>query len=224
MRVGLKFQIVVADNKHREGRRFCGRSRGRREHAGTCDPQHRLLQLFGTMPRKRSVCSQARVRHGRLVMKHRTARQLVAQLSYLRHLVRCSALRASATGGTMVRSPSQEVARRAASIDSWDLPLDAIHLWEPHVKVTSDHSLRSQVDKWLAPELSTPVHITEFSRTRVGGIRYVCVETSFPRGPRAMLFFRHDDGRWRVYPPAARRPYVALDFSEHSSTPRARIG
>ena len=50
-------------------------------------------------------------------MKHRTARQLVAQLSYLRHLVRCSALRASATGGTMVRSPSQEVARRAASIE-----------------------------------------------------------------------------------------------------------
>jgi hypothetical protein len=42
-------------------------------------------------------------------MKRRTARQLVAQLSDLRRLARCSALRAAASGGTMMQSPGQEM-------------------------------------------------------------------------------------------------------------------
>jgi hypothetical protein len=73
-----------------------------------------------------------------------------------------------------------------------------------------EHSLRTQVEKWLAPGLSAAVHVTEFSRTLAGRKRYVCVETSSPFGSRALLFFRHDDGCWCVFPPAANRPKVTV--------------
>jgi hypothetical protein len=49
-------------------------------------------------------------------MKRRTARQLVTQLADLRHLVRCSALRASATSRTIGQSPSEETGRTADSV------------------------------------------------------------------------------------------------------------
>jgi hypothetical protein len=42
-------------------------------------------------------------------MKRRTASQLVAQLANLRHLARCSALRASATSRTIDQSPNEEM-------------------------------------------------------------------------------------------------------------------
>jgi hypothetical protein len=41
-------------------------------------------------------------------MKRRTARQLVSQLSDLRHRARCSALRTLANSMTMVENPSEE--------------------------------------------------------------------------------------------------------------------
>jgi hypothetical protein len=73
------------------------------------------------------------------------------------------------------------------------------------MKTTSDKSLRRQVEKWLAPAPATPVHVTEFGRTRCSGTRYVRVETSSPVGARALFFFRHDDGSWYVFPPTADR-------------------
>lgn len=71
------------------------------------------------------------------------------------------------------------------------------------MKNTNEQSLRCQVEKWLAPAPAIPVHVTEFSRTRWGGRRYVCVETA--DGTRALLFFRHDDGGWCVFPPSSDR-------------------
>jgi hypothetical protein len=68
------------------------------------------------------------------------------------------------------------------------------------MKCAYEQSLRYQVEKWLAPG-SIPVHVTQFSRTRSGGRRYVCVQTSQGVSSRALFFFRHDDGRWCVYPP-----------------------
>lgn len=68
------------------------------------------------------------------------------------------------------------------------------------MKAAGEYSLRTQVEKWLAPTLSAVVRVTEFGRTPLGGNRYVCVETSLPRGSRALFFFRHDDGLWRVFP------------------------
>ncbi|WP_084792067.1 hypothetical protein [Cupriavidus necator] len=70
------------------------------------------------------------------------------------------------------------------------------------MKSTNEQSLRLQVEKWLAPSPTTPVHVIEFSRTLSGRRRYVCVETTQPAGLRALFFFRHDDGCWRVFPPA----------------------
>ncbi|MDN7176869.1 hypothetical protein M0D69_02290 [Caballeronia sp. SEWSISQ10-4 2] len=46
-----------------------------------------------------------------------------------------------------------------------------------------------------------PVHLTEFSRTRRGGGRYLRVETSSGHGARVLFFFRYDDGNWCVFPP-----------------------
>ncbi|WP_236721038.1 hypothetical protein [Paraburkholderia phytofirmans] len=79
------------------------------------------------------------------------------------------------------------------------------------MKNTNERSLRSQVEKWLAPAPATPVHVTRFSRTGWSGRRYVCVETSSPAGALALFFFRHDDGSWCVFPPVAdrRKPTAA---------------
>ncbi|RDK06678.1 hypothetical protein [Cupriavidus lacunae] len=73
------------------------------------------------------------------------------------------------------------------------------------MKSSNSQSLRFQVEKWLAPGPTTPVHVVEFSRTHFGRRRYVCVETAQPAGLRALFFFRHDDGCWYVFPPAADR-------------------
>ncbi|WP_434660765.1 hypothetical protein P5W99_11075 [Paraburkholderia sp. A3BS-1L] len=70
------------------------------------------------------------------------------------------------------------------------------------MKNSGNKSLRYQVEKWLAPAPASPVHVTEFGRTRRGRTRYVCVETSSPAGLRVLFFFRHDDGTWHVFPPA----------------------
>jgi hypothetical protein len=45
---------------------------------------------------------------GRIIMKRRTARQLISQLSDLKHRARCSALRTSANSMTMVQNPNEE--------------------------------------------------------------------------------------------------------------------
>jgi hypothetical protein len=80
-------------------------------------------------------------------------------------------------------------------------------LLERNVKNTDERSLRSQVEKWLAPGPATPVHVIGFGRTHWDGGRYVCVEASFQAGPHALFFFRHSDGSWCVFPPAADRRF-----------------
>uniref|UniRef100_UPI003F49581A hypothetical protein n=1 Tax=Cupriavidus necator TaxID=106590 RepID=UPI003F49581A len=75
------------------------------------------------------------------------------------------------------------------------------------MKCTNEQqSLRCQVEKWLSPGPTVLVRVIEFSRTQLGRRRYVCVETVQPAGLRALFFFRHDDGCWRVFPPAADKP------------------
>ncbi|MGF6722604.1 hypothetical protein P3T43_001955 [Paraburkholderia sp. GAS41] len=71
------------------------------------------------------------------------------------------------------------------------------------MRAASEHSLRFLVEKWLAPGPSMPVRVTEFSRTRTSGRRYVRVETALAAGARSLFFFRHDDGCWCVFPPTA---------------------
>jgi hypothetical protein len=84
------------------------------------------------------------------------------------------------------------------------------------VRNVNDQSLRRQVEKWLAPAFATPVHVTEFGHTRLGGRRYVRVETSSADGVRELFFFRHDDGSWCVFPPttASLRPNQELPVAQ----------
>ncbi|CAB3729457.1 hypothetical protein LMG24238_05587 [Paraburkholderia sediminicola] len=86
------------------------------------------------------------------------------------------------------------------------------------MKNTSGQSLRCQVEKWLAPTVATPVRVTAFSRTRLTGRRYVCVESASQSGTRTLFFFKHDDGSWYVFPQAAnkRKPAAAQPDFSHS--------
>jgi hypothetical protein len=71
------------------------------------------------------------------------------------------------------------------------------------VRAAGDQSLRLLAEKWLAPLAATPLRVTHFGRTRNDGTRYVRVEALSVDGPRALFFFRHDDGCWCVFPPTA---------------------
>lgn len=83
------------------------------------------------------------------------------------------------------------------------------------MRATSEQSLRFLVEKWLAPAPSAALHVTEFSRIRQSGRRYVRVETSLNEtDSRGLFFFKHDDGRWCVFPPTA-------DASKLFTHPRA---
>lgn len=65
----------------------------------------------------------------------------------------------------------------------------------------NDISLRSLVDKWLAPTLSMPARVTEVGRLITTHSRYVRIEGLTSSGPLTIVFFRHGDGSWRVFPP-----------------------
>ncbi|SDE16888.1 hypothetical protein [Paraburkholderia lycopersici] len=66
--------------------------------------------------------------------------------------------------------------------------------------------LRTLVDKWLAPNACVPARVVRFSRTQEHRLRFVCVEAVHPARTIAIFFFRHGDGSWCVFPPAAARP------------------
>ena len=66
---------------------------------------------------------------------------------------------------------------------------------------TDKTSLRSLVDKWIAPTATCPVRVTRFGRT-TNGVRFVCMEALRLTGPLTIAFFHHDDGAWRVFPPS----------------------
>jgi hypothetical protein len=69
-------------------------------------------------------------------------------------------------------------------------------------------SLRMLVEKWFAPTSTMPVRLVRFSRMTSDQRRYVCMESSRPTGSLVIFFFRHDDGSWQVFPPAARCPML----------------
>jgi hypothetical protein len=69
----------------------------------------------------------------------------------------------------------------------------------------TEKSLRSLVDKWLAPTPSAPIRVTQFGRACSNQRRYVRVEVHRPTGAVGMFFFRHGDGTWRVFPPEIER-------------------
>ncbi|SOE98844.1 hypothetical protein SAMN05446635_6828 [Burkholderia sp. OK233] len=71
-----------------------------------------------------------------------------------------------------------------------------------------EKSLRALVDKWLAPTPAMPARVSQFGRTSLHQRRYACVEAFRPTGSVVIIFFRHDDGSWCVFPPASKRPVM----------------
>jgi len=106
--------------------------------------------------------------------------------------VRCGKSASNFEGGRFVRGVF-------VVSDEWAAHKDRCR--EQQMKNAKMQSLRYQVEKWLTPTM--PVHVTAFGRANSGSGRYVCVETQKPAGSCALFFFRHDDGCWHVFPPAA---------------------
>ncbi|SAL17930.1 hypothetical protein AWB68_00537 [Caballeronia choica] len=62
-------------------------------------------------------------------------------------------------------------------------------------------SLRSLVDKWLAPTRLMPARVTQVGRLLANRARYVRPERHTSGEAITIIFFRHDDGSWCVFQP-----------------------
>lgn len=69
-------------------------------------------------------------------------------------------------------------------------------------------SLRRVVESWLGPHDAEHFRVTRSSHTRRKLCRYVLVEVTHQEGTLAIVFFRHADGSWCVFPPPPRRPVM----------------
>jgi hypothetical protein len=71
---------------------------------------------------------------------------------------------------------------------------------------TCQMSLRNLVEKWVGV---AQVRVTQFCHTRQEPWRYVRIEAQLLPEPVALIFFRHDDGSWCVFPPQRKRPEMS---------------
>jgi hypothetical protein len=71
-----------------------------------------------------------------------------------------------------------------------------------------ERSLRLSVKKWFQSTPAMPVQVFDFVRVMPGRARYVRVGVVRPHGTLAIVFFRHSEGSWNVYPPDTRGPSV----------------
>ncbi|MBY4948404.1 hypothetical protein K6V92_17460 [Cupriavidus respiraculi] len=67
-------------------------------------------------------------------------------------------------------------------------------------KRSSERSLRPMVRKWL-PVAEGPARVTAFGRTGAGRVPYVSVAVERAGELLSIIFFRHRDGTWCVFPP-----------------------
>jgi hypothetical protein len=70
---------------------------------------------------------------------------------------------------------------------------------------TANRSLHAQVEKWLPSGATQTPRVRGFGRSRAHGFRFVCVEAADAMH-HTLIFFRHGDGGWRVFPPAPECP------------------
>ena len=64
-----------------------------------------------------------------------------------------------------------------------------------------DKSLRSLVRKWFGVDADLSVQIVEVGRTFPGRRRYVRIRAVATGNSSSIVFFRHVDGSWNVFPP-----------------------
>jgi hypothetical protein len=57
------------------------------------------------------------------------------------------------------------------------------------------------VQKWLSLSDGSPARVTAFGRTRGGKVPYVNVAVERAGELLSIIFFRHRDGSWCVFPP-----------------------
>jgi len=70
---------------------------------------------------------------------------------------------------------------------------------------TGRQSLRWLINKWFAFDTEADDRSTRARRVQFKSGRCVCVEAKHTGGKVVIFFFRHDDGSWQVFPPAAKR-------------------
>ena len=70
--------------------------------------------------------------------------------------------------------------------------------------IAGERSLRTSVQKWFGYKGETSFRVLEFGRTRSTRKRFVRVGIPKQQEPLAIVFFRHDDGSWNVFPPMPR--------------------
>lgn len=75
---------------------------------------------------------------------------------------------------------------------------------------TSKQSLRWVVEKWFGSNLSASIRLTRAKESWRKPCRCVRVEAVFGSDPFSILFFRHDDGSWYVFPPEERRLEIGV--------------
>lgn len=82
-------------------------------------------------------------------------------------------------------------------------------------------SLRLLIENWFAPTSATPVRLRRLG-TPFGRKRCVCIEVTCRARSVAILFFRHGDGTWHVFPPEAER--LAMRGFLHARRDRYKFG
>ncbi|OUL78050.1 hypothetical protein CA603_35130 [Paraburkholderia hospita] len=76
--------------------------------------------------------------------------------------------------------------------------------------VARERLLRDVVNMWLGSDVAGRSRVTRITRSRREAWRCVCVESEGDPRSLKIMFFRHDDGCWFVFPPAPRRPAMGV--------------
>lgn len=80
-----------------------------------------------------------------------------------------------------------------------------------------ERSLRRVIESWLGTRHAKHIRVTRLSQRRRQLCRYVRVEVDRDKGTLVIVFFRHDDGSWCVFPPTPRSPIMGTAIDNHGS-------
>ncbi len=84
---------------------------------------------------------------------------------------------------------------------------------------SSKYSLRLLVKKWLPGDGAISIRIVRRGSSLGSVRRCVRVQAQRPGGLLSLLFFRHDDSAWYVFPPETARPCASWYRPCYVSTP-----
>ncbi len=69
-------------------------------------------------------------------------------------------------------------------------------------------SLRAAIGKWLGSGVAGCFRLSRIGRSDESRWRCVRIDVDCPSGTLSLVFFRHDDGAWHVFPPGRRRAAI----------------